>query len=380
MTPPDPDSVPVRLGPVWVDPSLALTNAGIDTNVFNQPAAEGPESDFTATLTPSAELWLPVVSTWVFGSVREDIVWFKEFVSERSLNSRLRAGWLVPLNRVAFNVSAGWTHTRERPGYEIDARAERQERDLTSAAEVRVFSRTRVGVRGERRRYAFEEGETFDGVDLREELSRTTTAFGLVLRHELTPLTTLAFSLEREQDRFLFSSFRDSDTSRFEAGVEFDPYALISGTARVGFRDFDPVSAETPGYSGVTAAVDVTYIAFESMRLGFQAMRDIEYSYDQTQPYYLQSGFTASLAQQIYGPVDAEARLGGQRLSYRVHGDAGSTGDRIDRVRTYGGGVGYRVGRDLRIGFNIDRQERTSELADHAYDGLRYGAVVTYGR
>jgi hypothetical protein len=99
-----------------MDPRVALTNAGIDTNVYNEPDEQDPESDFTATLTPSADLWLPMGSTWVFGTVREDLVWFKEFASERSINSRLRVGWLVPLTRVAFDVSAGWTDTRERVG------------------------------------------------------------------------------------------------------------------------------------------------------------------------------------------------------------------------------------------------------------------------
>jgi hypothetical protein len=365
---------------VLVDPRLALTDVGIDTNIFNEPDQENPESDFTTTLTPSADLWLPMGPTWVFGTVREDIVWFKEFASERSLNSRLRVGWLVPLTRVAFDVSTGWTHTRERPGYEIDARAERHERDLAGAAEVLAFPRTRIGVRGERRRYAFEEGETFDGVDLREELSHTTTAVAIVVRRELTPLTMLAFNVGREQDRFLFSSSRDSDTTRFEVGLEFDPFALISGSARIGYRDFDPAAADVPAYSGMTASVDVTYVAFDSMRLGLQAMRDVEYSYDDRQPYYLQSGFTATIAQQIYGPVDAEGRLGTQRLTYTERGDMDATGGRVDRVRTYGGGIGYRIGRELRIGFNVDHYERTSDLASRAYDGLRYGAAFTYGR
>jgi hypothetical protein len=380
VAPPDPASVPLRLGPVLVNPRLALTNLGVDTNVFNEPDAEGPESDLTLTLTPSAEVWLPMGPTWVFGTIREDIVWFKEFVSERSLNNLLRAGWLVPLNRLTFDVATGWTHTRERPGYEIDARAERHERDLTGSAELRAFPQTRFGVRGERRRIAFEEGETFMGVDLREELSRTTTAFAIVARHELTPLTTLVFNLAREQDRFLFSPLRDSDTGRFEAGLEFDPDALISGTARIGYRDFDPADDDVPGYSGLTAAANVTYIALDAIRFGFQAMRDVEYSYDETQPYYLQTGFTGSLTVQVYGPVDAEGRFGRQNLSYRMRGDVDAEGDRVDRVRTYGGGVGYRLGRDLRIGFNIDHYERTSEVAVRAYDGLRYGVSVTYGR
>jgi hypothetical protein len=380
LTPPDPDAIPVRLGPLLVDPRLALTDIGVDTNVFNEPDAAGPESDFTATIVPSADVWLPAGRTWLYGVLREDVVWFKEFVSERSLNSRLRGGWLVPLTRLSFNVGTGWTHTRERPGFEIDARADRDERELTGAAEVVTFSRTRFGVRGERRRFVYEEGQTFNGVDLRQELSRRNDVFAFTTRYELTPLTMLGASLSREQDRFLYNPLRDSDTGRIEAALELDPSALIGGTVRIGYRDFDPADPALAGYSGLTASANITYSALDAMRVSFQAGRDVEYSYDETQPYYLQSGFTASLRVQIYGPVDVDTRYGAQRLSYESRAAASTVDNRVDRFRTYGAGVGYHIGRNLRVGFNVDRQARTSELADRAYDGLRYGASLTYGR
>jgi hypothetical protein len=41
--------------------------------------------------------------------------------------------------------------------------------------------------------------------------------------------------------------------------------------------------------------------------------------------------------------------------------------------------VGYRVGGGMRIYFNVDKQERNSDLAGHGYGGLRYGTSVTYG-
>jgi hypothetical protein len=379
VSPPDPGSVPVRVGPLWVDPRLAVTNIGVDTNVFNQPDSENPESDFTMTIAPSADLWLPAGRTWLFGVVREDVVWFKEFASERSLNSVLRGGWLVPLTRLSFNVGTGWTHTRERPGFEIDARAERDERQFNGAAEVLTFARTRFGVRGERRRFEYDEGQMFDGADLREELSRTNDAFAFTTRYELRPLTTLAASVSREQDRFLYSPLRDSDTRRVEAGLEFDPSALLRGTARVGYRDFDPADPALAGYSGLTASADIAYVALDALRVGFQAGRDVEYSYDEKQPYYLQSGFNASLTVQIYGPFDLGGRYGTQRLSYETRGGATGLEDRVDRVHTYGGSVGLHLGRDLRIGFNLDHQERISELPNRAYDGFRYCASVTYG-
>jgi len=211
-------------------------------------------------------------------------VWLKEFVSERSLNSALRGGLLVPLTRLSFNVGTGWTHTSERPGFEIDARAERDEREFTSAAEVVTFARTRFGVRGGRRRFEYEEGQTFNGVDLRQEISRTNDVFAFTTRYELTPLTRFAVNLSREQDRFLYNPLRDSDTGRIEAGLEFDPSALISGGARLGYRDFDPGDPALAGYSGLTASANIAYVALDTMRVSFQAGRDVEYSYDETQP------------------------------------------------------------------------------------------------
>jgi hypothetical protein len=43
-------------------------------------------------------------------------------------------------------------------------------------------------------------------------------------------------------------------------------------------------------------------------------------------------------------------------------------------------GVGYRLGRDLRFGVNIDEQKRQSVVDILQYDGLRYGVAITYGQ
>src|SRR5262245_621514 len=47
-----------HLGPFYVTPRITLKELGVDSNVFN--AAGEPESDFTATVTPSADIWIPV--------------------------------------------------------------------------------------------------------------------------------------------------------------------------------------------------------------------------------------------------------------------------------------------------------------------------------
>src|SRR5262249_40999792 len=68
---PDPARVRVRIGPLWINPTVAMTNIGVDNNVFNEPDDQDPKSDFTFTLSPAVDLWLRVGETWVAGRIVE---------------------------------------------------------------------------------------------------------------------------------------------------------------------------------------------------------------------------------------------------------------------------------------------------------------------
>ena len=380
--PNEPDSARtrLRLGPLWLNPTISVGNAGVETNVFNEPDSDDPKSDFAIAFTPATDLWLRMGRTWLTGSLREDFVYYRTYSGERSANNNYVLGWLVPLNRVSFITNGNWIDTRDRPGFEIDARAKRQERAVNGAAEVRVLSRTLFGARGERRKIEFEEGARFLDADLRVELSRTQTTGAVTVRHELTPLTSFTLDVSRQEERFEFSPQRDSDSTHVSLGLRFDPVALVSGTAQVGYRDFKPLTSDLAGYRGTTALVSLSYVALGSTKLTVQGNRDIQHSFEAAQPYYLETGFSGSLAQQIYGPVDAEVRLGHHRLAYRNREGASlETSTRVDKVQSYGFGVGYRLSRDFRVGFNSDHQDRTSDLARRAYDGSRYGMTLTYG-
>lgn len=378
--PPDIDRVRLRAGPVLVNPTLAIPNAGIDNNVFNEPDYAEPDSDFTITFTPAADLWMRMGRSWIVGNVREDLVWYNEFESERSANGNFAASLLVPFNRLTAAVGGNWVDTSERPGFEIDTRAGRTERAFNGIVEIRALSRTFFGARAEHRTIEFDQGERYQGSELSAELNRTVTSGGVTVRNQLTPLTSITFAFGVEQDRFEFSPLRDSDSTRFDVGLNFDRFALVAGSARFGVRDFRPLSASVPGYTGSTASVNLSYTALESTKLTIGVIRDVQYSYDVNQPYYLQSGLAAGIGQQVYGPLDVEFRAGFDRLAYADRqGAVIAATDRVDHVRNYGGGVGYRLGRDVRLGFNVDRSRRRSELPAHQFRGLRYGFTMTYG-
>ena len=50
-----------------------------------------------------------------------------------------------------------------------------------------------------------------------------------------------------------------------------------------------------------------------------------------------------------------------------------------DSVNTVGVGVGYHIGKDLRLSFNVDQNNRDSQVVDHQYRKFLIGSSLTYG-
>jgi Putative beta-barrel porin 2 len=377
---PDPALVRVRVGPLWMNPSIALTNIGVDQNVFNDPPDKGPKQDFTATITPTTDLWLRVGGTWITSRVSEQIAWFQEYASERSASTSYAIGWKLPLSRMFVKLDGAYAGLRDRPGFEIDTRAERNETSASAAVEVLAFSKTYLGIAARRTRTDFDANQQYLGVDLQQQLNRTGTSVAATLRHQLTPLTTLSFNVSRDADRFELEPLRDSDATNAVASVQFDRFALVKGSASFGYSDFRPRDPSVPAYTGATAQVNLSYTLLDMTRFAVTADRSVQYSYDVEQPYYLQTGYGASVAQQLFGPLDVVARGAMSNLAYRDRAGADvEVPGRVDHVRTFGASLGYHLGRDLRLAFNADKAFRRSPIADRQYDGWKFGSSLVYG-
>src|SRR5439155_8123157 len=117
-------------------------------------------------------------------------------------------------------------------------------------------------------------------------------------------LTSVTFSAGRSEQRFETSLSRNSTSNDYAVQLTFDPAALLKGTASVGYTDFKPQSADLPEYKGTTASVNLTYSPLGATRLSGSIARNVDFSYDVTQPYYVVTGGSFSIAQQIFGPVD----------------------------------------------------------------------------
>ncbi len=377
--PPDTGASRVQVGPFWLKPTLALTNVGVDTNLFNEADVADPRQDLAMTFSPQTEIWMRMGRTWMTGHLRQDLVWFRDYRDQRSANGTYRAGWYVPLTRLSLLAEGGYTRSRERPNVEIDLRAPRRERFGTVTTELRAWSRTYVGARIERRLVQYTGSDRFGGQSLREELDRARTVGTATLRHELTPMTSLAVEASVSRDRFTFSSGRDADAAQIVAGFRFDPTALVKGYALIGYQRFAWSSPDIPGYGGPTLSANLSYVARTSTRVTLDALRDVEASFDPNRPYYLQTGVAMTLTQRVVGPFDVQGRAGVRTLDYRARATGvASQSARQDHVTLLGGGIGYRLGRDTRLAADLETQRRSSPLPLRTYQGQRFGMSITW--
>ena len=85
-------------------------------------------------------------------------------------------------------------------------------------------------------------------------------------------------TVDGHQDRFDEAPERDTNSIGIGSGLEFRPFAMISGHAYVGWVRVQMVNGESPPFGALTLAVDLTYTLLGATKFTLQAERDVEYS------------------------------------------------------------------------------------------------------
>ncbi len=199
------------------------------------------------------------------------------------------------------------------------------------------------------------------------------------LSYKVTPITTFVLSGDSGREHFQFLPIRDAESVRMTSGLEFDPLAQLSGKAHIGYRKLDFYDPAIGDFTGPVASVDLGYRFRELTRFGARVERDVGYSFEIQQSYYVLNAITASVTQSLRGRWDTQVRLGRQWLDYR--GTVATTAPqatRTDSVVVYGAEIGRRTSGGTRLAFVVDHIRRRSPASDRAFNGTHAGASVTY--
>ena len=125
-------------------------------------------------------------------------------------------------------VTGIYDNTKRRQTSEFDARVRQKTTGYSVGAIIYPGPRTDIEVVGRWEEYRLGEGD-LGGVILADQLDHDNRAAEVKVGYAVTSLTRLVTRIVAEEDRFLYSPIRDSDSWSVRPGLEFKASALVSG-------------------------------------------------------------------------------------------------------------------------------------------------------
>ncbi len=325
QAPDAPDTAPrgtVTLGPLRLTPSLLVKDMGIDDNVFFE--AVNPKRDYTVTVTPRADLTFRMRRLRLGYSTATEYVYYQKYRSQRGINTTSVARMDLDLGYLKPYATIQGLNTRARLNSEVDARARHRDLSYGAGIALKIASRTSLLVNGTQGRVAYDP---------------------------------------------------DSNAWRVSPTLTFSPSGLVTGSATVGYRRFHTMSSSLPDYSGLVSLVNVGARIYGRHQVDARFSRDVQYSYDVANAYYLGMGGSIQWTYLLAGPIDIRGSGGRTLNDYTVAAGLGH-----ERLTTYGGGIGYRFSNRARLGVNAEWSRREStKSADRAYRDHKIFAGLTWG-
>jgi len=364
---------------VGVHASIA-TSTGVDDNVFNESVT--PKKDVVTVFSPQMVGAFQFGRARVSGRGRLDLVRFERYAGERSIDTDDEVRIDLDLNRVGPFVTVGFLNSRQRPRFEIDARARRLEHSVAIGTSVRVTGKTAVELKAMHDGKRFDGDAVFRGTSLSQSMNRDIDAAAAAVRIALTPITTAGVEVLVERERFEQASFRDLSTVRVRSTIQFAPLASIGGQATVGYRQSKAAHPGLDGFAGVTSDVDLEYRVTRHARLSLTADRDLGQSYHLDLPHFVLGVLGGGLEHDLWDGWRVRGRVLRERYEYNTNTRLPSGMEGPARETSTMASLGIRYGTPKRsaVEFTVDRfRRRSTVFADRQIDGLRLNLGMTYG-
>lgn len=358
----EPTTNVIKVGLVRIAPGLTIREIGRDDNVFDE--AVDPKADWVIAGTPDISVFTRLRFVQLSGYAGSEMQYYHTYESERSIGYSFRGRADILVSRISPFIGAAETHTRERPNGEIDIRADQVNNELSGGIAYELSAHAQMFAAAIETKTRFEDAFQ-SGVSLEQSLTRRGLQYQGGLRTALTPLLTMQLTGGYQEDQFRYDPTRNGSQRSFSAGFTFDPAAVISGGASIGYQDYRPVDPLVEPFRGVVGSGFITYPFLEIGRFNFGYNRATEYSFESAEAYYVENSVTLTYTQRLIGSVDLQ---GTAARSYFDYGNRAGSDARRDSLESYNGNLGYNLRNKTRVSANYEYSRRRSpEIASRNY-------------
>ncbi len=386
----------LKLGPLYLQPRVALKSFGWDSNVLGRSDPLGQISDFRITPSAGLKLAVPFQERHMLSADGEvDYLWFKENDDLRTFNTAFWGKYEYTSDRWDFEIENRFVDADRTqldlieigggevpPGADIFERVRELTNRLGAVARWNLTTRVYVEARGSRRLVRYDPEDSITGIRYAEELNRTEESGGVAFGYKIWPTSSIAvigdwdlYGCEK------VGNPRDAETSRAGARVEMSPVGTVSGELLVAYRDLAPREPDLVGYTGIVLEADIALRPGGIVEIHLLADRDIFPTYWRDNTYALRQGGGLSFRRPVSRSLAIEGRATMHEASYPIEAteispEDGSeiTAKRLDRVYRFDGRVEWRLSQSTTLGFRVGYINRISNFPRLDMDGFIIGS------
>jgi hypothetical protein len=369
----------LKIGPFRLRTILVLSNAGYDSNVYR--TATNPVKDYSITAGPAFYLYLPIRKKIVF-SIYESpqYVYFLETKRERTWNQYTSAQASIALERLFLSAGAGYSKAREIWNTEIDIRPQRTENSLKGDALWQVSRKTSLQLGYRESKFDYED-LSLGAANIKQTLNHTERYLSGSLYLQLTG--KIRGGAEYEQGRFDFQSPgspRNSESQAVYGKINLAPVGRISGSVRIGVKDFRLRSGPGGNFRGVAGDSDISIKLGQSMKLRGTYGRDVQFSTWFGYAYFIENRAGAGISVYPFRKIrlDYDYFTGDNYYPLASLTGEGQDAERTDRNRTHRVGIYLRLKGRMAFGLSINWWQRDSTLVWFSGKRTFFGANLIY--
>jgi hypothetical protein len=370
-----------HLGPIRLLPSISITNAGYDSNVF--ATSTDPVADWTATIVAGTRLLLPLGSKMYFvGNVFPRYTWYASLSDRDHWGGTFDGAILGFFNRLSFQVKGSDTQFYELYSSELPSFVFAN--TVTGTGNVELALTRFLSIFGsggyEQVRYTQYSGPPLQDLQVKLNNSDNTEALGGV-RYKISENWNVSAAYEQTWSDFQFESdLRDNTSTAYLGSVHYSsPRLFVSATG--GYREGLSFNGSLfPEYQTGVGSFFLSFFPLRWLELQGYGHRKVAYSVDVIQPYFFDNKVGGGANIEFFDRVLLRGYVEDGPNEYPVPIPVEGEGlvQRVDHVKYYGGGVSVKLPAHIVFTGLVTRQVYTSTDPSQNRNFNRFTAFLNF--
>lgn len=350
----------LKIFSLYISPALSLDNFGYNSNIYAYQGNEEPDwtADVGLNLKVAAMLedrFILIVNECPYYS------FYAKNKQEEAFNNRFQFTAYTHLGRFNLNYRFILNNTRERPNSEFGARTRQKEQKHTVSIDYGRYDRFYINIYAEQSQKEYADERYLHDYNL-SSMNRDDIILKIDLNQRIFSRTRISLRGEYYDYHFRHNSERDGTGRKFSLGVDFPEISSITGTMRFGWNSFFPKNSPYSHFTKPFGSGGVSIRMFNRFKFNFSYLVDNFFSFWDINQYFDERSAAAGVEFYFSRKIKIGYDYRAGNLIYKRLLDGSKT--RSDDFSTSSLFIGVRIFRKMGIALTYTMYRMNSTIKD----------------